>query len=119
ERWGVDQRGSREDARFAWARRRAPATPEPIVPLEWILATQPRQIGLEIASWLERRLGETPDACLADSELLRWEDLRALRGGDIEVGAHTIDHACLPNEAPAEVERQLVVAKAGVEERVG
>ncbi len=119
QRWRIDAREAGEEARFASALRRALATPDPIVALEWILATQPRQIGLEIASWLERRLGETPDACLADSELLRWEDLRALRGGDIEVGAHTIDHACLPNEAPAEVERQLVVAKAEIEERVG
>lgn len=118
-RWRLDGKEAGEEERFAPALRRALSTHDPIVALEWLLETQPRQIGLQIAEWLEARLGEPPDACLADSQLLLWEDLRALGNRDIEVGAHTIDHACLPNEAPAEVERQLVVGKGELEDRLG
>lgn len=107
-----------EEEELETALRRALGTPDPIAALEWLLETRPRRLCLRVAEWLEARLGEPPDASLVDSELLRWADLRALENGDIDVGAHTVDHACLPNEAPAEVERQLVEGKAILEEHL-
>lgn len=117
-RRGIDGREAVDEERVVSALQSALRSSDPIVALEWLLETQPRKICLRVAEWLEERMGEGPDAALADSELLRWEDLRGIEG-PIEVGAHTVDHACLPNEAPAEIERQLVGSKADLEERLG
>lgn len=115
----LDARDADLDSRVKSPLCHALGARDPIVGLEWILETQPRQIGLRIAEWLEARLGERFDATAADSRLLGWADLRALDPELFGVGAHTVNHACLPNESPSEVERQLVESKGEVEERIG
>lgn len=117
-RRGIDGSGAEGEERVIAALRRSLRIRDPIVALEWLLETQPRQICIRVAEWLEKEMGERPEAALEGSELLQWEDLRGIEGA-VEVGAHTIDHACLPNEAPAEVERQLMGCKAELEERLG
>lgn len=87
--------------------------------LERLLETRPREICLKVAEALETCLGEDPKAVLADSRLLDWEELRAVKTAGFSVGAHTIDHACLPNEAPQEVERQLRLSKEKLEAELG
>ncbi|MFO7156083.1 MAG: polysaccharide deacetylase family protein [Pseudomonadota bacterium] len=115
----IEAREGEVEPRVELALRRTLALRDPIVGLEWILKTQPRRVALQVAKWLERRLGERPEAALADSRLLGWEDLRGLDRELFSVGAHTVDHACLPNESPAEVERQLVESKREIEAQLG
>lgn len=100
------------------ALRRALQSGDAIVALEWLLETQPRRICVQVAEALERRLGVDPMAAWGESKVLGWEGLvEAARRGAI-IGAHTVDHACLPNETGAEVERQLVDSKVELESRL-
>lgn len=87
--------------------------------LERLLETRPREICLKVAEALENCLEADPKDVLTDSRLLSWEELRAVRAAGFSVGAHTIDHACLPNEAPQEVERQLRLSREKLEAELG
>lgn len=87
--------------------------------LERLLETRPREICVKVAEALETCLGEDPRAALIDSRLLSWEELRAVRAAGFSVGAHTVDHACLPNEASAEVDRQLRASREQLEAELG
>lgn len=101
------------------ALREALSSGDEIVGLEWLLETKPRPIALEVAEALERWLGEDPRESWGDVRLLGWSDLLEAIERGVEVGAHTVDHACLPNESPQEVERQLWESKTRIEERLG
>lgn len=88
---------------------------EPIAVLERLLECWPREVCEACAAAIERRLGEEPEAALVDSRLLDWEELRALAAMGFTVGGHTVDHACLPNESPAETDRQLRASREAME----
>ncbi|AKU90664.1 polysaccharide deacetylase [Vulgatibacter incomptus] len=90
-----------------------------IVALERLLETRPRRTCQQVAEALERRLGEDPRAASPDCRLMVWDELRSVRAAGVDIGAHTIDHVCLPNEAPAEVERQLGESRAKLEAELG
>lgn len=79
--------------------------------LERLLETRPREICVRVAEALERCLRVDPREVLIDAPLLGWEELRAVRAAGFEVGGHTVDHACLPNESPLEVDRQLRLSR--------
>ncbi len=87
--------------------------------LERLLETRPRELCLQVAQALETCLGVDPREVLVDSRLLSWEELRAVRAAGFEVGAHTVDHACLPNETAQEVDRQLRVSREKFREELG
>lgn len=87
--------------------------------LERLLETRPREICLKVAEALETCLDADPKDVLTDSRLLGWEELRAVKAAGFSVGAHTIDHACLPNEAPQEVDRQLSLSREKLETELG
>lgn len=87
--------------------------------LERLLETRPRELCLQVAQALEAALGVDPRDVLVDSPLLGWEELRAIHAAGYQIGAHTVDHACLPNESPQEVERQLQRSKEKFREEVG
>ncbi|WP_373049165.1 polysaccharide deacetylase family protein [Vulgatibacter sp.] len=87
--------------------------------LERLLETRPRELCLQVAQALESCLEVDPAETLVDSSLLTWEELRAVRAAGFEVGAHTVDHACLPNESAAEVERQLRLSRETFREKLG
>jgi peptidoglycan/xylan/chitin deacetylase (PgdA/CDA1 family) len=87
----------------------------PILALDRLLEHWPREVCVACAAALERRLGEDPAAGCADSRLLGWEELRALTALGFTIGGHTVDHACLPNESPAETERQLRASRERME----
>jgi len=87
--------------------------------LERLLETRPRELCLQVAQALESCLGVDPREVLVDSRLLSWEELRAVRAAGFEVGAHTVDHACLPNETAQEVDRQLRLSREKFREELG
>jgi peptidoglycan/xylan/chitin deacetylase (PgdA/CDA1 family) len=90
----------------------------PIVALERMLETWPLARCLPVAEALEQVLGMEKAAALTDSRLLTWEELRAVQAAGFEVGGHTVDHACLPNETAQEVERQLRESKLRLEAKL-
>lgn len=87
--------------------------------LERLLETRPRELCVQVAQALEACLGVDPREVLVDSALLGWDELRAVRAAGFEVGAHTIDHACLPNETAQEVDRQLRASRETFREELG
>jgi len=87
--------------------------------LERLLETRPRELCLQVAQALEACLGVDPRDALVDSPLLSWEELRAVRAAGFEVGGHTVDHACLPNETTQEVDRQLLHSRERFREELG
>ena len=64
---------------------------------------------------LEQVLGEHPAVALTDSPLLGWDDLRAVRSAGVEIGGHTVDHACLHTEPPEEATCQVRSSKERLE----
>lgn len=117
ERLGVGE--VRGEERVVAALDAALAMGDEIVALEWLLETKPRSVCLQVAEALEGRMGVDPMAAWEESKVLGWDGLEAAVTGGATIGAHTVDHACLPNEAAAEVERQLVASKRELEERLG
>ncbi len=91
---------------------------DPVATLERLLAREPRARNVSLAEALEARLGEPKDAALPGSELLSWEELRACRAMGVELGSHTLDHACLPAEDQAELRRQILGSRRVLEEGV-
>lgn len=92
---------------------------EPVKAVERLLERWNRLVCVEVAEALERALGENPSAALRDSPLLGWDDLRNVREARVEIGGHTIDHACLHTESPSEVARQVRDSKARIEAELG
>ncbi len=115
ERVHPKQRGLPDDVRDALAR--APGN-DAIVVLEHLLEHHPRERCVKIARALERSFNELPLAAAVDSQVLGWDELRAVHAAGIQVGAHTVDHRCLPNESWDEVERQLQVSRRRIEEEL-
>ena len=50
---------------------------------------------------------------------MRWDDLRALRDHDVEVGSHTLTHPHLKRLSDAELERELGESRKRIEEELG
>jgi len=50
---------------------------------------------------------------------LTWDELRALRERDIEIGSHTMTHPHLTQLSDAELERELIEARSRIEDEVG
>jgi peptidoglycan/xylan/chitin deacetylase (PgdA/CDA1 family) len=78
-----------------------------------------RRVCIEVAEAIELALGHDPAAALSDSRLLDWDDLRFIHQAGVEIGAHTIDHACLHTESPQAVLRQVRDSKTRIEEELG
>ena len=87
--------------------------------LDSLLERHPRAFCLRLAENLERSLGEDPRAAAPDCRLLGWDELRAVQAAGVQVGAHTIDHRCLPNESLGEGERQLRIPMERIEAELG
>ena len=56
---------------------------------------------------------------LGGRPVLGWEELRALHGQGISLGAHTVTHAALPALEPAGVEGELVESRDALERETG
>ncbi len=50
---------------------------------------------------------------------LTWEQVMALRDAGMEIGAHTLDHLMLTRLEGGEMQRQIAVSKADLEQRLG
>lgn len=87
--------------------------------LDGLLEKHPRDRCLELAERLEKILSENPMASITDCKLMNWDELRAAQAAGVTIGAHTVDHRCLPNESFAEVERQLRIPKERIEAELG
>ncbi len=76
--------------------------------LDRLIARLPHDALVEVAAALERRLGMREEDLPAGTRIMGWDDLRALRSAEIEVGGHTVHHAALSNvplaRARAEIE---------------
>ena len=59
------------------------------------------------------------DAGLTDADLLAWDEIRQLRGGQIEIGAHTINHPRLVNLTLAQQRSEIVGSKERLERELG
>jgi peptidoglycan/xylan/chitin deacetylase (PgdA/CDA1 family) len=73
----------------------------------------------EARSWLAAlgaALGSEPEE---DRSVLTWEEAREMAAGGMEIGSHTLDHPVLSRLDPAEAERQVVLSRRAIEERVG
>lgn len=87
--------------------------------LERLLETRQRELCLQVAEALESALEVAPAEVLVDSPILSWDELRAVRAAGFGIGAHTVDHACLPNESQQEVDRQLARSREAFQQELG
>ncbi len=68
----------------------------------------------------EKRNGkESPFTCPRHRSLVVEELLRLVKGGLIEVGAHTLNHPVLARLSPAEQEEEIIRSKAELEDILG
>ncbi|HWV39695.1 MAG TPA: polysaccharide deacetylase family protein [Vulgatibacter sp.] len=111
-------RGIGADADVAAALERIPRT-DPCAAVESLIERHGRDDLARIADALERFLGDDPKTLVEDCRILGWDGLREAQARGVSIGAHTVDHRCLPNETLEEVERQLQVSRARIEEQLG
>lgn len=62
---------------------------------------------------------ELADEPLDERATLRWDELRALAGDGVAVGAHTVSHPRLTTLGDAELARELAESRARVEDELG
>jgi hypothetical protein len=92
---------------------------EPGIAVDVLLQTRPRAIYLEVAKLLEEHLSLDPREILPECRLLSWDELRAVQAGGVSIGGHSVDHTCLPGEAPAETDRQVTQCRRELEAQLG
>jgi peptidoglycan/xylan/chitin deacetylase (PgdA/CDA1 family) len=92
---------------------------DPMSGVDRLLQTRPRSTYLALAEALEARLGLHPEELLAECRVLDWDELREVQANGVSIGGHSVDHACLPTEAPAEIERQVTACRAELEAHLG
>jgi peptidoglycan/xylan/chitin deacetylase (PgdA/CDA1 family) len=70
----------------------------------------------EILGRLRRYCRVLPDD---ENRFLSWDEVRALRAGDVEIGSHTMTHPVLTDLEPGEADRELVASREIIEENLG
>jgi peptidoglycan/xylan/chitin deacetylase (PgdA/CDA1 family) len=89
----------------------------PVATLEWLLHRYPRRLLELVAGHLERSLGPwEPDPGML---CVGWPELAELRDAGWEIGSHTVSHAVLPVEEPAQVAWELAASAAEIHRRLG
>jgi len=73
----------------------------------------------EARTWLASLCETLGDEVPGDRSVLSWQEAREMAAGGIEIGSHTLDHPILSRLDPAEAERQVVVSRRVIEERIG
>ncbi len=91
----------------------------PAATLDRLISRLPHDRLVAIADALEQRLGRSERDLPAGTRLMRWEDVRELRAGGIDVGGHTVNHAALANLSLAEARREVEGCRDDLVEHVG
>jgi len=118
DRLELRPRGIDADDDVAAALERTPRG-DPCAAVEHLIERHDRERLARVAHALEHFLGDDPKTLSEDCRILGWDGLREAQARGVSIGAHTVDHRCLPNETWDEVERQLRVSRSRIEAELG
>jgi peptidoglycan/xylan/chitin deacetylase (PgdA/CDA1 family) len=73
----------------------------------------------QVIAGLEVQLGGGADLVPPNGEIMSWDEVRAMAGAGVDLGAHTVGHTVLPLEAPERAEWEIVTSKREIETQTG
>jgi peptidoglycan/xylan/chitin deacetylase (PgdA/CDA1 family) len=91
----------------------------PAATLDRLIARLPHPDLVALADALEARTGLAEEDLPGAGEAMSWDDVRDLDAAGMDVGAHTVSHAVLPNLPLSSVRRELAGCRDALAERLG
>jgi peptidoglycan/xylan/chitin deacetylase (PgdA/CDA1 family) len=91
----------------------------PAATLDRLIARLPHARLLAVAEALEAATGLSQADLPPGSRLLDWDEVRELAAAGLDIGAHSVNHAVLPNLPLAEARREIEGCREAIAARLG